>query len=339
MNTKTLIGIFKANLPQYLWIALPLYIGGIIFALNGGPPDWGPIILFLITVTILYGIAEYANTYADRKEDPLYVPSSPLLTGELSEATARKAFIWQNIIGLLLLIVLLAITTNYALFVAVAAGWVVGLVHSLPPFRFKETVFCPFTFGLGLGISAIVGWLAVAPISTFALAFGGLMFAECLSFAISSTKLRKTFDALKAGHINVPEGESVWNIRTSGLGMKVKTAVALEAILGLGSFALVPLFWRLGYFDWKLSVALLTVPLALMVLIVVLRLKDPVKNTKKCEQFAGMVYTFMILGFFGVALSTLIHWGWVILICVFIIIGFNLLYKYVHPFGPAYRAL
>ena len=73
MKTQTLIGIFKANLPQYLWIALPLYIGGVIFALEGGSPDWGPIILFFITVTLLYGIAEFANTYADRYEDPIFV--------------------------------------------------------------------------------------------------------------------------------------------------------------------------------------------------------------------------------------------------------------------------
>jgi len=340
MNTRTLVGIFKANLPQYLWIALPLYIGGIIFALEGGSPDWGPIIIFFITVTLLYGIAEFANTYADRYEDPIFVPSSPLLTGELSVKTARTAFILQNIIGVLLLIILLAITSNYALFVAVAAGWIVGLVHSMPPFRFKETVLCPFTYALGLAISALCGFLAVKPeLSTFALAFGGLMFVECLSFAISATKLRKTFDAFKAGQIKLPEGQSIWNLQTSGLGMKVKTAVALEIIIGLASFALVPIFWRLGYFDWKISIALLSVPFVLMLLIVVLRLKDPLKHTKIVEQFSGMIYTFIILSLFGVALSTLIHWGYVILICVCIIVLFNLLYKYVHPFGPAYRAL
>ena len=88
-----------------------------------------------------------------------------------------------------------------------------------------------------------------------------------------------------------------------------------------------------------LSIALMTLPLAFMILTVVFRLRDPVGNTQKCEQFAGMAMTFVILSFFGVALASLVHGGFAILACIVFLAGFILLFGVVHPFGPAYRAL
>jgi len=238
MRRRSLIGIFKSNLPQFLWLGFPVYIGAIIFALDGEAPEWGPIILFLVLVTILVGIAQFANTYADRDEDQIFVPSSPLLTGELDVGTAKKAFIWQNIVGGLLLIALLVITLNYWLIIALVVGWAVALTYSLPPFRFKERVVGPFFFAVGQGLKPIVAWLVVEPSLTekngFIIAFAVFVFVVGFASQISMTKLRKTFDALRSGVIQIEEGSSVYNIRTSGLKLKVKTAVALEANVGFG---------------------------------------------------------------------------------------------------------
>jgi 4-hydroxybenzoate polyprenyltransferase len=314
-----------------------------IFALDGEAPEWASIILFLVLVTILVGIAQFANTYADRDEDQIFVPSSPLLTGELDVGTAKKAFIWQNIVGGLLLIALLVITLNYWLIIALVVGWAVALTYSLPPFRFKERVVGPFFFAVGQGLKPIVAWLVVEPSLTekngFIIAFAVFVFVVGFASQISMTKLRKTFDALRSGVIQIEEGSSVYNIRTSGLKLKVKTAVALEAIVGLGAFILIPIFWYLGIFDMPLSVALLTLPLAFMILTVVFRAKDPVGNTRKCERFAGMAWAFISLVFFAVALASVIHWAFAILLSIVFLIGFRLLLRYVHPFGVAYRPL
>jgi len=344
MRRRSLIGIFKANLPQYLWMSFPLYIGAMIFALDGEAPEWASIILFLVLVTILVGIAQFANTYADRDEDHIFVPSSPLLTGELDVGTAKKALIFQNIMGGLLLIALLVVSNlNYWLIIALAFGWAVALAYSLPPFRFKERVVGPFFFALGIALKPIVAWLVVEPSLTekngFIIAFAAFLFVECFAFQISMTKLRKTFDALRSGVIQIEKGGAVNNIRTSGLKLKVRTAIALERIVGLEAFILIPIFWYLGIFEMPLSVALLTLPLAFMILTVVFRIKDPVGNTRKCEQFMGMVYSFTILVFFAVALASVIHWAFAILLSIVFLIGFRLLLRYVHPFGVAYRPL
>lgn len=341
MTRRSLIGIFKANTPQHVWICSPLYIGAMIFGLDGSTPEWGPIILLLVMVTIFVGVAAFSNTYADRDEDHIFVPSNPLLTGELDMGTAKRAFVLQNILGGLLLIALLVVTVDYWLIIALAVGWAVALTYSLPPFRFKETIACPLFFSLGLALLPIVGWLSVAPLNDFIIAFAAFWFVVCLPFAVSLTKLRKTFDALMGGHIQVEEGKSVWDLRTIGLKLKVKTAVALEAIVGLGAFILVPIFWHLEIFDMALSIALLTLPLAFMILTVVFRINDPVTNTRKCEQFAGMSFQFIILSFFAVALTSVLqwHWGLAILLSIIFLIGFVLLLRYVHPFGPAYRPL
>jgi hypothetical protein len=317
-----------------------------LFGLDGGAPQWGPIILAFVTITIGLAIAEFADTYADRHEDPIYVPSSPLVTGELDEGTAKKAFILQNILYGLLLIAILVLTfqynwygSRYGLTIALAIGWAVSLTYSLRPFRFKETIACPLVWSLGLTLLPVCGWLAVAPLNSLIIAFAAFWYVLCLSYALSMTKLRKTFDALMVGHIEVEEGKSVWDVKTVGLSIGIKPAVAFEAITSLGSFILIPIFWHLGIFNMPLSVALLTLPLALTILTVVLRIKDPAKNSRKCEQFAGLSYTFVALSFFGVALASVVHWGFVILACIVFVIVFFLLFRYVHAFGPAYRII
>lgn len=293
----------------------------------------------MATAATIIGISEYANTYADREEDWIYVPSNPLVTGELATGTARKALILENILAGILLIALLLVTLNYWLILALIAGWLIALTYSLPPFRFKERVVAPFFFALGTALLPTVAWLLVSPLNVFIMAFAAFLFLGSFASAIATTKLRKTFDALNYGQIHVEEGGSVYNIRTVGLKLRVRTAITLEAVSGFGAFVLVPVFWHLGIFDAGLSIALLTVPLAFTALAVVLAIADPAKNARKCEQFVGIASLFIVLSFFGVALTSVLHWGFVILACIMFLIVFTLLLRYVHPFGPAYRPI
>src|SRR4030042_2287622 len=140
MKKQTLTGLWKANVPPFVWLWSPLWIAAIILGLDGAAPEWAAIGLFLATMTVIIAITQYANTYADRDEDWLYIPSNPLVTGELTAKTARNVFILQNILAGLLLLPLLLITGTYHLIVAMIVGWFVGLAYSVPPFRFKETV-------------------------------------------------------------------------------------------------------------------------------------------------------------------------------------------------------
>lgn len=318
-----------------------MWIGAIIFALGRAPTlgEWGPIGLFLATAAIIIGISEYANTYADREEDWIYVPSNPLVTGELAAGTAKTALIIENIFAGLLLIALLLVTFNYYLILALVVGWLIALTYSLPPLRLKETVVAPFFFALGTALLPIVAWLSVSPLNAFIMAFAAFLFLGSFASAIAMTKLRKTFDALNYGQIQVEEGGSVYNIRTVGLKLRVKTAIALEAITAIGAFVLVPIFWHLGIFDMALSIALLTVPLAFTILAVALGISGPAKNARKCEQLVGMASLLIILSFFGLAMASVLHWGFAIIACIVFLIVFALLLRYVHPFGPAYRPI
>jgi hypothetical protein len=119
-----------------------------------------------------------------------------------------------------------------------------------------------------------------------------------------------------------------------GLGLTVRTAVALEAATCIGSFALVPVFWHTGIFDAPLSIALLTLPLVFTILTVVLRLKDPVASSQKCIVTMTLAWMFIILSLFGVALTDVLHWHWgyAVLTCLAFPIGSIILMRTVHPF-------
>jgi 4-hydroxybenzoate polyprenyltransferase len=332
MKKQTLIGLWKANTPPFVWLWSPLWIGAIILGLDGAAPEWGPIGLFLVTMTVVIAIAQYANTYADREEDRIYIPTNPLVTGELTVKTARNVFILQNILAGLLLLALLLITSNYYLIIAMIAGWFAGLAYSLPPLRLKETVIGPIPHALGMALLPIVGWLLVAPLNRFIIAFAFFLFIHGLGFEITN-KFRKTFHALSQGHIQYNQQDNLCNISTVGLKLKVKTAMITETITALGAFILVPVFWHMGIFDMPLSIGLLTLPLALTVLVIVLRIKDPVANGPKCMLFMTMAWIFIALILLGVALTSLFHLGFTILLCTAFIIVSLLLVRTIYPFG------
>ncbi|MBM3156866.1 MAG: hypothetical protein FJ004_06235, partial [Chloroflexi bacterium] len=310
----------------------PLWLACIILGLDGETPEWGPLVLFFITLMIIGAIAQFSNTYADRDEDWLYGPTNPIVTGELEVNLARRAFILQNIVAGMLLIALLVFTLNYALFVTMIVGWFAGLSYSVPPFRFKETVFHPIIFALGLALFPVVAWLIVAPFNDFIIAFAAFFYVWCFGFGITQ-KFRKTHLALNAGLIKLKPGENIYDLNTVGFKLKVKTAMTVEAVMLAGSFILVPVFWHLGIFDSTLSIALLALPLPLTILGLFLRTKDPLHNSPKCNKFLGLAWIFIILILFATSVSSLIHWGFAILACLIFIIGFPLLVKLIHPWG------
>ena len=311
-------------------------ISAIIIALDGRSPEWDEVVLLLATASVIYSVVEFGNTYADRDEDRLYFPNNPMITGELDEATARKALILQNIVGGVLLVALAVVTRSYAVVLTMLAGWFIALEYSLPPFKLKQTILAPFFIALGDALLLLVAWLVVEPSLTaqdgFILAFCGFFLLHALGAGLA-LKFRKTFHALSTGLIRVEKGDSVYNLDVIDLKLKVKTATAFESIVTLGSFILIPVFWHLDIFDMPLSVGLLTLPLLLTAMGVYLRLKDPVNNSQKCAVFMGFAWAFIILIFFAVTLSSIINWGWVTLTCFGYIAGAILMIRTMQPFG------
>jgi 4-hydroxybenzoate polyprenyltransferase len=334
-----MIGIWKANLPQWVWACLPFWIASLIFALDGkAPEEWGTLILFMFTAIMVQATSEFANTYVDRHEDRVYVPSNPLVTGELTEGTARKALILENIVEGLLLLAILLVTRNYYLTITMAVIWFAGLAYSLPPFKFKETIAGPVSFALPTALIPISAYLlVVGSLDSFVIAFAALLFVGTLGANISTGQLRKTAEALTHGLIRIEEGNSICNIKTIGLGVKFKTAMALEAIASLTAFILVIIFWHLDIFPMALSIALLASSSPFALLTVLFRIKNRVGNAQKCVQFAGIAALFVMLSFFSVSLIDVLHWHWgfAILACIVFLIGFALLFKRVRPYRPA----
>jgi len=336
MNIRTLKALWKANIPPMVWLCPPLLIGAIILGLDGRAPEWSPIALFLVTMLILMGILEFANVYADRDEDRVYFPNNPIVTGELDAGKARKALILENIVAGVFLVALLSITLNYSLIVVMIGSWFVNLAYSLPPLRFKETVADPFNHAFLYALPTIAAWLVVEPSLTagngFIIAFVSLLFLFSFGYGIT-VKFRKTFHALNAGLIQVEQGGSVYDVTTVGLGLKVKTAMALEAVTILGGFVLVPIFWHLGIFGAPLSIGLLAAAFPTAAFAIAMRVRDPVKNSPKCLVFTIMAGVDIGMVLFGVAVTHYIHWGFAVLACIVYLIVFIPLFRSVEPYG------
>lgn len=339
-NVRALKAIWKANLPQWVWACLPLWTGSLIFALDGKSPNWSSLTLFIVTAIVIQATAEFANTYVDRYEDKIYVPSNPLVTGELAEGTAKKALILENLIAGIMLAALLAVTLNYYLIIAMAVGWLAGLAYSLPPFRFKKTIAGPFSFALTTALIPIAACLLFGPISKFMMAFAAFLFVATFGANISTGQLRKTAEALTHGLIKIEEAGSICNIKTVGLRVRLKTAMALEALAGLTVFVLVGVFWHLDIFPMVLSIALLGSSFPFVLLTVLLRIKSRIGNAQKCVGCAGTAALFAMLSFFSLALISGLHWHWgfAILACIAFLMGFALLFRQVRPYGSPYRA-
>ena len=108
--------------------------------------------------------------------------------------------------------------------------------------------------------------------------------------------------------------------------------MVLESFTTLGAFIMIPIFWHLDIFGASLSIALLTAPLLLIVLSIFLRIIDPLGNGPKCALVMTMASEFIGLILLAVALASLIHWGYAILVCIIIVMVSILLTKTIHPF-------
>ena len=337
MNLRALKALWKANIPPMVWLCPPLYVGPIVLGLDGGPPDWVAIGLFLATMVVVTATPEFANTYADRQEDRLYFPGNPVLTGELNAVTAKRALIMQNAVAGALIVALAAVTRNYPLTAAVALFWFLGLAYSLPPFRFKETPAAPLVYGLAYAMLPIAAWLVVEPSLSarngFIIGFALVVFVFNFAYGIT-VKFRKTFHALKSGLIKVEPGGTVYSLRVVGLKQTVRTAMTLETVTSLGAFVLVPIFWHLEVFDSALSIALLAAALPTTALAVAARLRDPLGNGPRCVVFMTMAAVDIGLIMFGVALSSLLPWGIAVLVCLGYLALFVPLFAGIQTVGP-----
>lgn len=333
---RTLVALWKANVPHWVWIGSPAWIGAVILGLNGKAPEWGVLGLFTAAVLAVQAVAEFANTYTDRDEDRLYGPTNPLVTGDLNAGTARRVLILQTIVAALLLLALLAVTLNYALVVVMILGWFFSTAYSAPPFRLKETVFGPFSHAIAFALLPIAGWLAVEPslsaTSGLIAGFAAVLFLHSFGLGIT-LKFRKTLLALDYGLIHVEPGNTLHNLSTVGFNLRFKTAIGLEELTSLGAFVLVPVFWHLGIFDAPLSIALLAVPLPLTALALALRWKDPVKNSARYKVLMTLSWILIVVTLLGAAIGGIFNPGLAVFVCLVFLAGFPLLVRIVHPWG------
>ena len=336
MNIRTLVALWKANVPHWVWIGSAAWIGAVLLGLDGRTPDWGHLALFIVTTLTIQSAAEFANSFTDRKEDRIYGPTNTLVTGELDARIAKKMLIAQNTVAALLLLALLLITLNYALIAVMLVGWFFGLAYSVPPLRLKETLHGPFSHAIAFALLPIAGWLIVEPSliaqNGFIIAFAALLFLHSFGLGIT-LKFRKTLLALDSGLIHMEQGSSVYSIGTVGFRLSFKTAMHLEELTSLGAFILIPIFWYLGVFTAAISIALLALPLPLTAAAMILRMKDPIKNSSKYKAMMTLSWIFIVVILLGAGLATVVSPGYAVLACAVSLAGFPLLVRIVHPWG------
>ena len=336
MNRVTLIALWKANVPHWVWIASPLWIGAIALGLDGRTPEWGPIALFTATIIIIQCTAELANSYSDRDEDHLYGPTNTMVTGELDTYLAKKILVFQNIIAIILLIALLSVTRNYLLCLVIVTGWFFSMAYSVSPLRLKETMWGPFSHAISFALLPVAGWLIVQPSITthngFIIGFSIILFLY--SFALGITlKFRKTLLALNSGIISMEEGGNLFKLRTIGFKMRYREAMSLEAFTAILPFVLVLIFWYQDIFDATLSIGLLAGPLPLTIIAVFIRARHPVKNGAKHKTLMTLAWIFISVLLLGIGLSNHLPLGFAISACILFLAGFPLLVRIVHPWG------
>ena len=336
MSIRTLVALWKANVPHWVWLGCPAWVGAVLLGLDGGAPEWVPLAVFILTVAIIQGAAEFANSYTDREEDRLYGPTNTLVTGELSAETARRAIIAQNVIAAALLIALVVLTRNYTLTLVMLTGWFFGLAYSVPPFRLKETVHAPFSHAIAFALLPVAGWLIAGSSLTasngFILAFAGILLLHSYGLGIT-LKFRKTLLALDSGQLKVARGGSIYDLNTVGFNLRFGTAMGLEEITSLGAFIPIPIFWSLGIMDTALSVALLAAPMPLTALAMILRRLDPVRNSSKYKVLMTLAWGLIVVTLLGAGIASFVHWSLAIPICISVLVVFPLLVRIVHPWG------
>ncbi len=336
MSVRTAVALWKANVPHWIWIGAPAWIGGMLIAYQSQQLQWGAISVFVLAVLTIQAAAEFANTYTDRDEDRLYGPTNTIVTGELDAGLARKVLIAENILAGALLVVLLALTLNYLLILVVVLGWFFSVAYSLPPFRLKETPLSAFSHAIAFALLPLAGWLVVEPSllaqNGFILGFAGVLFLN--SYALGITlKFRKTLLALNSGLVRLEPGGSIFSISTVGFNLNFRSAMTVEEVTALATFLLVPILWGLGVFGTTLSVSLLALPMTCTIMAVFLRERDAVANSSRYKMLMTLSWALIVVLLFAVGLAQHVHYGYSIAASLALLAGFPLLVRIVHPWG------
>ena len=286
---------------MFLWLGL-IFWGMGTTALEG----WGTTIFALLVGVFIICMTNFADMYSDRIEDIIHRPSNPMVTGDFTIEDGKRIFIVENIISLLLLVALFVVTHNYALILALAAGWIGGLLYSLPPFRLKaRRIIGPFEFGLCCAIIPLVGWLVVKPLDSFIAAFALILFVGGTGAGIT-TKLRRTAEDFHAGKIS---GHDIFNLKTTDFGLKVRESLILEATFLVGAVVLIYIFGQVGIFDRTLSLYLVLFSLPLILAGFLLRGRDPIRNLKRAELSFILICATLPAICLATFISSIIHVG------------------------------
>ncbi|MBE0481853.1 MAG: UbiA family prenyltransferase [Dehalococcoidia bacterium] len=338
MSKRTLLGIWKANHPQWIWACLPFWAGSLLFASGGVSPDRGILALFIAAVVTLQATAEFANTYVDRYEDRVHFPANPLVPGELGPAAARKALLLECSAAGLLLLALLLVSLNYYLVLAMLAAWAIGMAYSLPPLRLKKTAAGPLSFALSTAAIPIAASLVFGMPGMFMIAFALFLLIGTMGANLSTGQIRKTLESLVRSKKAPDRDVNIYELSTHKLGISIRTAVALEILAGLAALILVAGFWYAGVFDRALTIALFSSTLPFLAMTAVCRLRNPLKNFQRCVEFAGISALLIMLSYFSLSLTGVLQWHWYLaaLASAAFLAGFFLLLKHVHPYGPVY---
>ena len=291
--------VFRVHGLHWVSFLFLLWLGLIFWGLGEFPSQWGTIIYSLSVAVFIICIMQFADMYSDRIEDRVYRPSNPMASGELKIETAKRILIADNIIIAVLLLSLFCMTKNCPLVLALTAGWIGGLIASLPPFRLKgRKIIGPFEFGICCALIPLVGWLIVESLDTFIAAFALFLFVGGSGVGIT-TKLRRTAEAFNSGLIKESD---VLSLETIDFGLKVRNAMILEAILVVGAICLIPVFGFLGVFDQILVVFLVSFVLPPVLAGFAFRFKDPIRSVKNAQ----MSFLFMCASLQAIAMATFI---------------------------------
>jgi len=292
--------VFRANWFHAVIPLVLLWLGLIFWGLGTTVfEQWGEVAFALAIGVFLICTTNFADMYSDRMEDKIHRPSNPMVTGGFSTETGRKLFLAQNIIGILLILVLIITTQNYAATLVLTAGWIGGLLYSLQPVRLKaRKIIGPFEFGLCCGVIPLVGWLAVHPLNSFVAAFALVLFVGGSGVGIS-TKLRRTAEDFNSGKI---KGCNPLKVKTTDFGLQVRYALIIEAILLILAVCLIFVFGKIGTFDGTLALFLILFTAPLIILGFAVRGRNPLKNIRMAE----ISFFFMCATLPAISLATFI---------------------------------
>jgi 4-hydroxybenzoate polyprenyltransferase len=247
-----------------------------------------PIVISFMTALAMTfsSFAIYAlNDIYDAKIDAINDPQRPIPSNRITMPEAK-------VLTALLFVasVTVAITVNLSVFLCVIFFSILGIMYSLPPIRFKDSLFANVGWGLGVGITIISG------ASVMGINSSSIFAAFTLGFLTAGCGLTKDLKDL--------EGDRAMNIHTLPIilgeqkSIKVMTA---SAIVGFPLLFLNFLFENFNIF----YLAAITSTLLLFAYSLLLLYRNPgskiiYKKAYKLQAYAG---SLIIIAFIITALT------------------------------------